>query len=331
MFTVLLLPFHKRKYCIVCKVESSGYRPRPVSYLHQVQNSGVLLSTSVFKCDSTINGTLVTTMQQPSTNTLYKHKTGSRRFSESCFCMKVRKQLALQRSTCVNQTALQISSSWGHKSCNEINIKIYLLMLTKPYAFCSAYKSGLTLTSASSSWISESFLRTKSLSRCAGSLMSPQNVFNAHTTWVALVLYYFICICVIMCLCCGWLLRHRLLFFLPAQAFIFTSYFGNCLVCLGDCTWCACGCDCLGIPLRPVLLGERRILSLRKATKLHLWSDRGMKRHKQLLHRQPAVTMAVKLVALQQQRHTKKNIHLWNLALLCDYVEILILNPIVWS
>lgn len=87
---------------------------------------------------------------------------------------------------------------------------------------------------------------------------------------------------------------------------IYTTYFGNCLVCLGGCTWCACGCDCLGIPLRPVVLGERHILSLRKATKLHLWSDRGMKCHKQLLHRQPAVTMAVEPVSLWQQEHTFK-------------------------
>lgn len=95
--------------------------------------------------------------------------------------------------------------------------------------------------------------------------------------------------------------ESQVAFFLPTQAFLFTTYFGNCLVSLGGYTWCACGCDCLGIPLRPVVLGESCILSLRKATKLHLWSDRGMKCHKQLLHRQPAVTMAVEPVALRQQ------------------------------
>lgn len=110
------------------------------------------------------------------------------------------------------------------------------------------------------------------------------------------------CICAIVCL---WVWRHRLPF-LFLGFHIYTTYFGNCLVCLGGCTWCACGCDCLGIPLRPVVLGERHILSLRKATKLHLWSDRGMKCHKQLLHRQPAVTMAVEPVSLWQQEHTFK-------------------------
>lgn len=43
------------------------------------------LSTSVFECDSAINYTLVTAMQQLSTKTLYKHNTGSGSFSESCF------------------------------------------------------------------------------------------------------------------------------------------------------------------------------------------------------------------------------------------------------
>ncbi len=105
-------------------------------------------------------------------------------------------------------------------------------------------------------------------------------------------------------------LESQVAFFLPTQAFLFTTYFGNCLVCLGGCTRCACGCDCLGIPLRPVVLGESCILSLRKATKLHLWSDRGMKCHKQLLHRQPAVTMAVEPVALRQQSRGTKNISL---------------------
>lgn len=106
-----------------------------------------------------------------------------------------------------------------------------------------------------------------------------------------------------ICVCALWLITDMQV----AQAFIFTAYFGNCLVCLGGCAWCACGRDCLGIPLRPDLPGERRILRLRKATELHLWSDRGMKCHKQLLHRQPAVTTAVKPVGLRQQRHTLKN------------------------
>lgn len=59
----------------------------------------------------------------------------------------------------------------------------------------------------------------------------------------------------------------------------------NCLVCVSGRRWCACGCDGLRIPLQPDMLGERHILSLRKATKLHLWTDRGMKCHKQPLHR----------------------------------------------
>ena len=60
---------------------------RPASYL-QAQDSAVRRPTSVFKCDPAINYTLVTTMRQPSTNTLHKHKTGSRSFSESCFSTK---------------------------------------------------------------------------------------------------------------------------------------------------------------------------------------------------------------------------------------------------
>lgn len=84
----------------------------------QVQNSAVRLSTSVFKCDSAINYTLVTTMQQPSTNTLYEHKSGNGSFSESCFSTKDRKQSASHRSTCVTSMTLL---------GNSCNIQIYLL------------------------------------------------------------------------------------------------------------------------------------------------------------------------------------------------------------
>ncbi len=69
-----------------------------------------------------------------------------------------------------------------------------------------------------------------------------------------------------------------------------------------------CGCDCFGVPSPGLsLLGERSIHSLeKKATELHLRSDRGMKCHKQLLHRQPAVTMAVEPAVLWQETRTIK-------------------------
>lgn len=92
----------------------------------------------------------------------------------------------------------------------------------------------------------------------------------------------------------------------------------NCLVCVSGRRWCACGCDGLRIPLQPDMLGERHILSLRKATKLHLWTDRGMKCHKQPLHRRNT--------SHRQHRQTHKDTALSKLRSLPP-VEIL--NPII--
>lgn len=71
-------------------------RLRPAARL-QVQNSAVRLPASVFKCESTINYTLVTTMQQRSANTtLYEHKTGSRKLSpQLAFPWKDRKLIGV--------------------------------------------------------------------------------------------------------------------------------------------------------------------------------------------------------------------------------------------
>lgn len=248
-------------------------------------------------------------MQQLSTNTLYKHKTGSRSFSQSCFSTKRQKTIVLARIH-----MRQPNSRVGRQSVtNEISRYIRSCLLSLRLSALLKYeKSGLRSTSASSLWISGDW---RSCSRCAGSVMSPQNVIHTHTIWAALVsdtvkrtVWSRV-----------FSTQSQVAFFPCFQAFIFATYFGNCRVCLGGCAWCACGRDSLGIPLRPVALGERRILSLRKATKLHLWSDRGMKCHKQPLRRQPAVTMAVGPVALRQHRHTFTLwVSLWNVALLRD-------------
>lgn len=121
---------------------------------------------------------------------------------------------------------------------------------------------------------------------------------KCHTIWAALVLKDFIRIGVIVFRAAEHGFIGCICFLFTQAAFIFSAYFGNCLVCLGGCAWCACGCDWEYL----FMLGERRILSLRKATKLHLWSDRGLKWHKQLLHRQPAVACCTAAAEAHIQR-----------------------------
>lgn len=96
-----------------------------MSYL-QVQNSAVNRSTSVFKCDSTINYTPVTTMQQPSTTHYISIRQEAGAFLKVVFSMKDPK--------CVNQTATQRSSCPGQKSRNQLDIEIYSLNLTQRQA-----------------------------------------------------------------------------------------------------------------------------------------------------------------------------------------------------
>lgn len=110
------------------------------------------------------------------------------------------------------------------------------------------------------------------------------------------------CVCVVICCLCS--SESQVFWSLCTSVHVWDVF----LELSGLFRWLHLMCMWLwaGIPLRPGAVGERRILSPRKATKLHLWSDKGLECHKQLLRRQPAVTLALEPGVLWQRRHAFK-------------------------
>lgn len=210
-------------------------------------------------------------MQQPSTTHYISIRQEAGAFLKVVFSMKDPK--------CVNQTATQRSSCPGQKSRNQLDIKIYSLNLTQRQA------------QILEKW-SESF---------QGAIADVLAQWCHHKMSFILVPYELLWFCIIISYVSVWSyvfgvassgstscssFRIHFLFLELSGPFRWTHLMRMWVWLFGNIYLSGLSCRVRG-----------SYLSLRKATKLHLWTDRGVKCHKQLLHRQPAVTVAVEPVA----------------------------------